>query len=131
MKPQDLLYATTHEWLHVEKGGGAPVGTIGISAFAVEQLSDLVFLELPEVGREVKAGESLGEIESVKSVSDIYSPVSGEVIEVNSSLPDSLETLQEDAFGAGWIVKLRLSDESEMDKLLDYAAYQKQCEEAG
>ena len=130
MKPQDLLFAPTHEWIHVEKGG-KPVGTVGISAFAVEQLSDLVFLELPEVGRQVKAGESLGEIESVKSVSDIYSPVSGEVIEVNSGLPDKLETLQEDAFGAGWIVKLRVTDQSELDKLLDYAAYQKQCEEAG
>ena len=131
MKPQELLFAPTHEWIHVEKDGKPPVGTVGISAFAVEQLSDLVFLELPEVGRQVEAGESLGEIESVKSVSDIYSPVSGEVIEVNSELPDKLETLQEDAFGAGWIVKLRVSNESDLDKLLDYAAYQKQCEEAG
>lgn len=131
MKPQDLHFATTHEWIHVDQGSTPPVGTIGISAFAVEQLSDLVFLELPEVGRTLKAGESLGEIESVKSVSDIYSPVSGEVIEVNAGLPDSLETLQEDAFGAGWIAKIRLTDESELKNLLDYAAYQKQCEEAG
>jgi glycine cleavage system H protein len=102
---------------------------VGISAFAVEQLSDLVFLELPEVGRTLKAGESLGEVESVKSVSDIYAPVSGEVLEVNSGLPDQLEKLQNDAFGEGWFVKIRLSDESELKNLLDYAAYQKQCAE--
>ncbi len=131
MKPQELHFAPTHEWVHVDRGSEPPVGTVGVSAFAVEQLSDLVFLELPEVGRVVAAGESLGEIESVKSVSDIYSPVSGEVIEVNSALPDSLETLQNDAFGAGWFVKIRLTDESEIDQLLDYAAYQKQCAEEG
>lgn len=131
MQPQDLRFASTHEWVHVERGAKPPVGTVGISAFAVEQLSDLVFLELPEVGRKVKAGESLGEIESVKSVSDIYSPVSGEVIEVNSRLPDSLETLQSEPYGGGWLVKIRLNDESELSKLLDHAAYQKQCAEEG
>jgi glycine cleavage system H protein len=131
VKPEELLFASTHEWLHVDRSSKPPVGTIGVSAFAVEQLSDLVFLELPEVGRKVKAGESLGEIESVKSVSDIYSPVSGEVTEVNSSLPDRLETLQNDAYGAGWFVKIRLADVSELEHLMDHAAYQKQCAEEG
>jgi glycine cleavage system H protein len=129
VKPEDLLYAPTHEWIHVDRNAKPLIGVVGVSAFAVEQLSDLVFLELPQVGREVKAGESFGEIESVKSVSDIYSPVSGVVTEVNSSLPENLETLQNDAHGAGWFIKLRLADESELDKLLDWAAYQKQCEE--
>jgi glycine cleavage system H protein len=131
VKPQDLHFATTHEWLHVDRGASPPVGTVGISAFAVEQLSDLVFLELPEVGRTLKAGESLGEVESVKSVSDIYSPVSGQVIAVNSDLPDQLEKLQNDPYGEGWFVKIRLADESELKNLLGYAAYQKQCAEEG
>ena len=131
MKPQDLHFATTHEWLHVDRSATPPVGTVGISAFAVEQLSDLVFLELPEVGRTLKAGESLGEVESVKSVSDIYSPVSGEVVAVNSGLPDRLETLQTDPYGEGWFVRIRMTDESELKNLLDYAAYQKQCAEEG
>jgi glycine cleavage system H protein len=131
VKPQELHFATTHEWLHVDRSDSPPVGTMGISAFAVEQLSDLVFLELPEVGRTLKAGESLGEVESVKSVSDIYSPISGEVIEVNSGLPDHLETLQDDPYGKGWFVKIRLSNESELKNLLDHGAYQKQCAEEG
>lgn len=129
MNPQELLFASSHEWLYVDRSSKPPVGTVGVSAFAVEQLSDLVFLELPEVGRVVTAGEPLGEIESVKSVSDIYSPVSGEVIEVNYQLPDSLETLQNDPYGAGWFVKIRLTNEEELSKLLDYEAYQKQCRE--
>jgi glycine cleavage system H protein len=131
VKPEELLFASTHEWLHVDRNSKPPVGTIGVSGFAVEQLSDLVFLELPEVGRKVKAGESLGEIESVKSVSDIYSPVSGEVTEVNSGLPDRLETLQNDPYGAGWFVKIRLTDEADLSHLMDYTAYQKQCAEEG
>lgn len=131
MKPEDLLYAETHEWVHVEEQGGRKIATVGISAFAVEQLTDLVYMELPEVGSEVSAGGEFGEVESVKAVSPLYSPVSGEVVEVNSSLPDSLETLNDDPYGGGWIVKVQVGDDADLAKLMDFAAYQKQCAEEG
>lgn len=131
MKPQDLLYAKSHEWVHVDRVGGAPVATIGISHFAVEALTDLVYLELPEVGRQVKAGQSIGEIESVKAVSDIYSPVSGEIIEVNAALPDGLGKLNDDPYGDGWIAKIKLADEADLKNLLTHAVYEKQCAEEG
>jgi glycine cleavage system H protein len=131
VKPEDLLFSESHEWVHVEDEGGVKVATIGISAFAVEQLTDLVFMDLPPVGKFVTAGEELGEVESVKAVSPLYSPVDGEIIDVNRSLPDKLETLNQDPYDAGWIVKVRLKDESALAKLMDYAAYQKQCAEAG
>ncbi len=128
MKPEDLLYATTHEWVHVAADeSGGKVATVGISAFAVESLTDLVFIELPEVGRQVKAGESFGEIESVKAVSDVYSPVDGEVIEVNEVLRDDLERLSQDPYEAGWVAKIRMSDEAALAELMDHTAYQKQC----
>lgn len=130
MKPEELRFAKTHEWVHVAAAGGETIATVGISAFAVEALTDLVFMQLPEVGREVKAGESFGEIESVKAVSDLYSPVDGHVVEVNATLPDKLETLGQDPYGAGWVVKIKLSGNLP-DDLLDYAAYQKQCAEEG
>ncbi len=130
MKAEDLLYAKTHEWVHVEvDGSGAKVATQGISAFAVEALTDLVFIELPEVGREVKAGESFCEIESVKAVSDMYAPVDGKVIAVNETLPDDLEILSNDPYGEGWIAKIQISDETGLADLMDHAAYQKICEE--
>jgi glycine cleavage system H protein len=128
VKPEELLYAESHEWVHVSQEDGAKVATIGISAFAVEQLTDLVYMELPEVGRTVTAGEEIGEVESVKAVSPLYSPVQGEITAVNSSLPDNLETLTADPYDAGWIVKVRLSDEAALSDLKDFAAYQKQCE---
>ena len=131
MKPEDLLFSETHEWVRIEDEGGAKVATIGISAFAVEQLTDLVFMELPPVGKFVTAGEELGEVESVKAVSPLYSPVDGEIIDVNRDLPDRLETLNQDPYEGGWIVKVRLTDETALSKLMDYAAYQKQCAEAG
>lgn len=127
MNPEELLYAETHEWVHVDSG----VATIGISAFAAEQLTDLVYMELPEVGRELEAGEEFGEVESVKAVSPLYSPVSGEVVEVNSALTGKLETLASDAFGDGWMIKIRVSDDSGLSKLLKHDAYQKQCAEGG
>jgi len=129
MKPEELLFAKTHEWAHVESSGGGKVATVGISAFAVEALTDLVYMQLPAVGRKVKAGESFGEIESVKAVSDLYSPVDGEVVEVNSALPNKLETLNADPYGAGWVAKIKLADEAALRNLLDYAAYQKMCAE--
>ena len=129
MNPEQLLFAKTHEWARLEELEGQKVATVGISAFAVEQLTDLVFMELPELGREVKAGESFGEIESVKAVSDLYSPVTGEVVEVNSSLPDSLETLNSDPYDAGWIAKVKVTDDAGLEELMDYPTYQKQCAE--
>lgn len=131
MSPEKLLYAKTHEWIHLEPSAGEKIATMGISAFAVEALTDLVFMQLPEVGRKVKAGESFGEIESVKAVSDLYSPVDGEIVEVNSQLANKLETLGTDPYGAGWIAKIKISDEAQLKNLMDYAAYQKMCAEEG
>jgi len=132
VQPQELLYAKTHEWVHLDRSaGGQQVATVGISHFAVEALTDLVYIELPEVGRRVKAGESFGEVESVKAVSDLYSPLSGEIVEVNASLPNKLDQLHDDPYGAGWIVKIKISDESEMSKLLSHRDYEKQCAEEG
>ena len=131
MKPEELLFSKTHEWAGVAVEGGAKVATVGISKFAVEQLTDLVFIQLPKVGAQVSVGKEFGEVESVKAVSSLYSPVDGEVIAVNTALPDKLETLGSDPYGAGWIMKVRLSDETALGKLLDHAAYQKQCAEEG
>jgi glycine cleavage system H protein len=128
---EQLLYSESHEWVRVTEEDGVKMATIGISAFAVEQLTDLVYMELPEVGRQISAGEEFGEVESVKAVSPLYSPVDGEIVAVNSSLPDRLETLGEDPYEAGWIIKVRLTDESSLARLMDYAAYQKQCSEEG
>ena len=130
MTPQELLYSQTHEWVSVEAdASGAKIATMGISAFALEQLADLVYVDLPEVGRQVAAGEPLGEIESVKAVSDLYSPVDGEVTEVNAEVVDRLDTLSHDPYQTGWLVKIKISDESGLANLLDYEAYQKQCQE--
>lgn len=129
MNPQELMYSKTHEWVHLSSEDGSKVATVGISAFAVEQLTDLVYIELPEVGRQVQAGEPFGEIESVKAVSDLYSPVTGEITEVNSRIRDNLEAFSDDPYGAGWVIKVKLADESGLDQLLDHAAYEKQCAE--
>ena len=110
MAAEDLLYAKTHEWVAISEDGGGKIATVGISAFAIEQLTDLVYIEMPEVGKAVTAGESFGEIESVKAVSDLYSPVTGEITEVNSSLADSLETFSSDPYGAGWVIKVKVTD---------------------
>lgn len=126
-----LLYAESHEWVDVVEDGGQKVATVGISDFAIQQLNDLVYMELPEVGKTVTAGEEFGEVESVKAVSPLYSPVSGEIIEVHADLPDNLDSLNEDPFDFGWIVKIKIDDESALDALMDFAAYQKQCAESG
>jgi len=120
MAEDTLRFAKTHEWIRPEAGG---LATVGISAYAVEALTDLVFMQLPEVGRRVKAGESFGEIESVKAVSDIYAPVSGEIVEVNTALPGQLETLGADPYGAGWVMRIRPEDPAEMAALMDRSAY--------
>jgi glycine cleavage system H protein len=131
VNPEELRYAKTHEWVHIAQEDGSQLATIGISAYAVEALTDLVFLELPEVGKQVQAGDTLGEVESVKAVSDLYSPVSGEVVEVNSELPDALELLGEDTYGRGWIAKIRMTDEAPLETLMDHAAYSALCAEEG
>ncbi|MCA9153277.1 MAG: glycine cleavage system protein GcvH [Planctomycetales bacterium] len=131
VKPEELIYAETHEWAHVTEEDGAKVATVGISAFAVEQLTDLVYMQLPAVGKQVSAGDEFGEVESVKAVSSLYSPVDGEIVAVNESLPDNLEKLNQDPYGEGWIIKVRLTDESSLSKLLGYEQYQKQCAEEG
>ncbi|MDA9777662.1 glycine cleavage system protein GcvH [Rubripirellula sp.] len=125
-----LLYASTHEWADIEEVEGAKIVTVGVSSFAIEQLNDLVYMDLPEVGRIVNAGDELGEVESVKAVSPLYSPVSGEVIEVHSELPDQLEKLNSDPYEFGWIVKIRTSDEAYLNELLNFEDYQRQCAES-
>lgn len=130
MKAEDLLYAETHEWAAVEESDGAKIATVGISPFAVEQLTDIVFLELPEPGKTVVQGDEFGEVESVKSVNSIYAPVSGEIVEVNSDLPNELEKLNEDALNQGWMVKIKITDDSTLEGLMDHAAYEKQCAES-
>ena len=127
MKLEELLYADTHEWVLVEDQDAAKIATVGISKFAVEQLTDLVYIELPSVGTETQSGKEFGEVESVKAVSPLYSPVDGEVVEVNESLKAALEPLNDDAYDGGWMIKVRLSDEASLSKLLDHAAYEKQC----
>ncbi len=130
MTPEQLLYAKTHEWVDVQTDStGTKIATVGLTAFALESLTDLVFLELPEVGRQVKAGEPFGEIESVKAVSDLYAPVDGEIAQINSELADRLDTLADEPYETSWFVKIKITDEAALGDLLDYAAYQKQCEE--
>jgi glycine cleavage system H protein len=116
----EIRFAKTHEWIRPEAGG---LATVGVSAYAVEALTDLVFMQLPTVGRKLKAGESFGEIESVKAVSDLYAPVSGEVVEVNAALPNALETLGKDPYESGWIIRIRPDNPAEIEALLDRSAY--------
>ena len=129
MNPESLRYTKTHEWVQLDAEGDQKIATVGISAFAVEALTDLVYIELPKVGQQVDAGQSFCEIESVKAVSDIYAPVPGEVIAVNEKLPDSLETLNNDPYGEGWIAKIRISQDTGWAELMDHDLYQKQLAE--
>lgn len=129
--PEQLRFAKTHEWLDIEEQGGQKIATIGISAFALEALTDLVFIELPKVGRQLKAGEAFGEIESVKAVSDLYSPVDGDVVAIHEGLGDNLETLNADPYGEGWMIRVKLASDAALSALMDYAAYQQQCAEEG
>ncbi|MEM7201623.1 MAG: glycine cleavage system protein GcvH [Planctomycetota bacterium] len=121
MRPEDRHYLKSHEWCKIADG----VATLGITDFAVSHLSDLVFLDLPAVGSTVTHGEPFGEIESVKAVSDLYSAVSGEVLEANDGLPENLELLNTDPFEAAWMIKVKLTDQS--SDLLDAAAYEEHC----
>jgi len=120
--PSDRLYSNDHEWVIVD----GDVATIGISDFAQDQLGEVVYVDLPSEGDELAAGDAFGEIESVKSVSELIAPVTGEVVEVNGALGDSPETVNSDAHGAGWMVKVRMSDAAETEALLsaeDYDAF--------
>jgi glycine cleavage system H protein len=129
VKPESLLFAKTHEWVAVKTDGAQKVATVGLTEFAVHALTDLVFIELPKVGRPVKAGESFCEVESVKAVSDVYAPVTGEVIAANQTLADNLETLSRDPYGDGWIARIKITDDAGLANLMDHAAYQRQIAE--
>jgi glycine cleavage system H protein len=107
--PKDLLYAKSHEWALIE----GDVATVGITQFAQEQLGDLTYIELPEVGDTFEAGNEMGTVESVKAASEIYAPVSGEVIEVNAALADAPETVNQDPYGEGWLLKFKISSDPE------------------
>ncbi len=118
MRPDDRKYLKSHEWCRIE----GEIATIGISDFAVAHLSDLVFLDLPAEGTSLTAGDPFGEIESVKTVSDLYSPVTGEVVKSNSELPDDLDLLSQDPFEVAWMIKVKV--ESEAEDLMDASAYE-------
>lgn len=121
MFPNDRRYTKEHEWIQVAEGAA----TVGLSDFAQRELGDIVYVELPEIGRVVRLGEVLGTIESVKAVSELYAPVSGTITEVNRLLSDKPETVNLDAHGAGWICKLAVADAAELDRLMDAATYEK------
>jgi glycine cleavage system H protein len=120
-------YSEDHEWITVD----GDIGTVGITDFAQQQLGDVVFVELPEVGATLDAGDEAGVVESVKAASEIYSPVSGQVTETNSDLEDAPDTVNSDAESDGWFFKIKLSDAAELDDLMDAAAYKTFCAEQG
>lgn len=122
MYPKDLKYDTEHEWVKVD----GDVATIGISDFAQDQLGEVVYVDLPAVGDEIIAGESFGEVESVKSVSELISPLSGDIVEINETLGDAPETVNEDCYGDGWMIKIKMADAAQTDDLMsadDYEAF--------
>jgi glycine cleavage system H protein len=122
MDPQSLKFTETHEWVSLD----GDIATVGISKFAVEQLTDLLLVELPPVGKTVTAGKTFGEVESVKAVSDLYAPVDGEVIEVNPAVTRDVSVLADDPFDKGWLVKIRVADpKAALASLMDYASYQR------
>jgi len=120
MYPKDLKYDTEHEWVKVD----GDIATIGISDFAQDQLGEVVYVDLPAVGDEIIAGESFGEVESVKSVSELFSPLSGDIVEVNETLSDAPETVNEDCYGDGWMVKIKMADAAQTDDLMSADEYE-------
>jgi len=120
MYPNDYRYTKEHEWVHVQ----GDTATVGITSYAQHELGDVVFVELPKVAAKVEAGKSFGTVESVKAVSDIYAPVSGEVTGINSSLADAPERINEDPHGQAWLIKVKLANPAEISKLMDAAAYE-------
>ncbi len=123
--PEDLRYTREHEWLSISGG----VATIGVTQYAQSELGDIVYVELPKLSIHVVAGEPFGTIESVKAVSELYAPASGEVVEINAALLDSPETINEDPFGAGWLVKIKMANPDESRELLTAAQYRKHVED--
>jgi len=121
MDPSQLRYSPTHEWVHID----GSTATVGISRFAVDQLTDLIMIELPSVGTHLVPGKSFGEIESVKAVSDLYAPIGGEVVEVNGNVANDVQLLADDPYEKGWLIKLRIDDPSDTADLMDFAAYEK------
>jgi glycine cleavage system H protein len=118
--PSNLKYTKDHEWTKIE----GDTATIGITDFAQSELGDIVYVELPAVGAQTKQGESFGTIEAVKAVSDLFAPLTGEVLEVNSELSDKPEVINKDPYGDGWIIKIKISDKGELEKLLDKSKYE-------
>jgi len=127
MDPKTLRIAPTHEWASLQ--GGLVV--VGITKFAVDQLTDVVYIDLPEVGEKTTLGESFGEIESVKAVSDLYAPVDGEVAEINKKLLDDPAAISQDPFGTGWLIKIKPIGKASLDHLLTHEQYEKQIAEEG
>ena len=120
--PEDLKFAETHEWIRVD----GEIGTVGITDHAQEELTDIVFAEPPEVGAKFSAKQALAVVESVKAASDIYAPVSGEIVEANAGLSDNPSLINSDPYGAGWIFKIKIADPSELDRLQKAASYRAQ-----
>lgn len=123
MDPAQLKYAKTHEWVALD----GDIATIGISDFAVGQLTDLVYIELPPVGRSFNEREGFGVVESVKAVSDLYAPVAGEIVEANTALENDLSILSSDPFGKGWMIKLKVAHPAAVAQLMDQDAYKQHC----
>lgn len=124
MDPKAVKYAKSHEWVHLD----GEEATVGISDFAVKQLTDLVYIELPPVGKSFKAGQEFGVVESVKAASDLYAPIGGQVTAANTDLEDDLAALSDDPFGKGWMIKLKITDPSELSALMDQAEYETFCQ---
>jgi glycine cleavage system H protein len=120
MYPSDYRYTQEHEWIKVQ----GDTGTVGITDYAQHELGDVVFVELPKVGAKFTAGQSFGTVESVKAVSEIYSPVAGEVLEVNTALADAPETINKDPHGVAWMIKIKIANAKDLTRLMDAAAYQ-------
>jgi glycine cleavage system H protein len=122
--PDDLFYTKDHEWARIEDRAGTKVATIGVTRFAVEQLGDVTQVDLPKEGESVKQAEVFGSVESVKAVSDLFAPVTGKVVKVNSPLADSPEYVNEDPYDEGWMIQVAVTNAKELDALLDAEAYQ-------
>jgi glycine cleavage system H protein len=120
--PENLKYTTDHEWIRIEGSNGV----IGITEYAQSELGDIVFVELPAIGSKIEKGKSFGTIEAVKAVSDLFAPVSGEVIEVNAVIKDHPEEVNKDSYGTGWMVKIKLADPAQVNSLLDVQTYKQQ-----
>lgn len=123
--PKELKYTSEHEWIRLVGN----IATVGITDYAQDQLGDIVFVELPESGETLKTGASFGVVESTKSVSDLYAPLSGKIIATNDPLLDTPELINDDPYGEGWMIQLEIADPSQLEKLLDVASYQKQIQE--